>query len=232
MTLQSRTAAFGARNAGLVLSAAVLISLVIVSLLKGDFGSIGPDGDDVMRLVEVRDLLNGQGWYDLTQPRLGPEGGTLMHWSRLVDLPIAVIAAIFQPFLGQEMALSLAITFWPLLSVLIVTTALVMGARAVGGRGVVAFVCLFGFAVLFQATRETVLPAGLALSLPDPASLDPLALVIAAAAEAQKIVADMEACVAKTWYKVARAEGVTLADCKKINDAFVYPGFSFPLDTA
>jgi serine/threonine-protein kinase HipA len=51
-------------------------------------------------------------------------------------------------------------------------------------------------------------------------------------AEAQKIVADMEACVAKTWYKVARAEGVTLADCKKINDAFVYPGFSFPLQTA
>ena len=153
MTLQSRTAAFGARNAGLVLSAAVLISLVIVSLLKGDFGSIGPDGDDVMRLVEVRDLLNGQGWYDLTQPRLGPEGGTLMHWSRLVDLPIAVIAAIFQPFLGQEMALSLAITFWPLLSVLIVTTALVMGARAVGGRGVVAFVCLFGFAVLFRHFR-------------------------------------------------------------------------------
>ena len=51
-------------------------------------------------------------------------------------------------------------------------------------------------------------------------------------AEAQKIVADTEACVAKTWYNVARGEGVTLADCKKINDAFVYPGFSFPLQTA
>ena len=48
-------------------------------------------------------------------------------------------------------------------------------------------------------------------------------------AEAQKIVADTEACVAKTWYNVARGEGVTPADCKKINDAFVYPGFSFPL---
>jgi serine/threonine-protein kinase HipA len=51
-------------------------------------------------------------------------------------------------------------------------------------------------------------------------------------AEAQKIVADTEACVAKTWYNVARGEGVTPADCKKINDAFVYPGFSFPLQTA
>jgi serine/threonine-protein kinase HipA len=51
-------------------------------------------------------------------------------------------------------------------------------------------------------------------------------------AEARKIVVDMEAVVASTWYKVARAEGVTLSDCKKISGAFVYPGFSFPLRTA
>ncbi|MEQ9505022.1 MAG: hypothetical protein RLO80_02040 [Hyphomonas sp.] len=153
MTLQSRAAAFGAHHAGRVLSVAVFLSLIIVSLLNGDFGSIGPDGDDVMRLVQVRDLLNGQGWFDLNQPRLGPEGGTLMHWSRLVDLPIATIAMIFQPFLGQERALSFAVTFWPVLSVLIATSALVMGARAVGGRGVVAFTCLFGFAVLFRHFR-------------------------------------------------------------------------------
>jgi serine/threonine-protein kinase HipA len=50
--------------------------------------------------------------------------------------------------------------------------------------------------------------------------------------EAETIIARMEATVAKTWYKVARAEGVTVSDCKKINDAFVYPGFSFPLQTA
>ena len=39
-------------------------------------GRIGPDGDDVMRLVQIRELLDGQGWYDLRQPRLGPDGGT------------------------------------------------------------------------------------------------------------------------------------------------------------
>jgi serine/threonine-protein kinase HipA len=50
-------------------------------------------------------------------------------------------------------------------------------------------------------------------------------------AEAKKIVTEMKATVAKTWYTVARAEGVTLSDCKKINDAFIYPGFSFPLQT-
>jgi len=153
MTAPGRSASFAEGRAGLLLSAAVCASLLIVSILTGSFGAIGPDGDDVMRLVQVRDLLQGQSWFDLTQPRLGPEGGTLMHWSRLVDLPIAAIAAVFTPFLGQEAALGLAFTFWPLTSVLMVTAALVHGARAIGGQGAVLFTCVLGFAVLFQHFR-------------------------------------------------------------------------------
>ena len=123
MTAPGRSANLVEGHAGLLLSVAVCASLVIVSVLTGNFGAIGPDGDDVMRLVQVRDLLQGQSWFDLTQSRLGPEGGTLMHWSRLVDLPIAAIAALFTPFLGQDAALGLAFTFWPLISVLMVTAA-------------------------------------------------------------------------------------------------------------
>ena len=153
MTAPGRYANLSEGHAGLLLSVAVCTSLVIVSILTGGFGAIGPDGDDVMRLVQVRELLQGHSWFDLTQPRLGPEGGTLMHWSRLVDLPIAAIAALFTPFLGQEAALGLAFTFWPLISVLMVTSALVHGARAVGGRGVVLFTSIVGFAVLFRHFR-------------------------------------------------------------------------------
>ena len=47
--------------------------------------------DDAMRLVQVRDLLAGQGWFDLTQYRLNPPDGVAMHWSRLIDLPIAIL---------------------------------------------------------------------------------------------------------------------------------------------
>lgn len=153
MMAPGRSARFAESHAGLLLSAAVCASLLIVSVLSGRFGLIGPDGDDVMRLVQVRDLLNGQSWLDLRQPRLGPEGGTLMHWSRLVDLPIAAIAAVFTPFLGEDAALALAFTFWPLISMLIVTGALVYGARAVGGQGVVLFAGILGFAVLFRHFR-------------------------------------------------------------------------------
>ena len=51
-------------------------------------------------------------------------------------------------------------------------------------------------------------------------------------AEAHKIIVDMQAIVASTWYKVARAESVILSYCKKISGAFAYPGFSFPLQAA
>jgi len=153
MTAPAPPASFAASHAGLLLSAAVITSLVIVSLLSGSFGGIGPDGDDVMRLVQVLELLEGQGWFDLRQARLGPEGGTLMHWSRLVDLPIAAIATVFTPFLGREAALGLAITFWPMISMLMVTAAFVYGARALGGRGVLLFTCLIAFAVLYRHFR-------------------------------------------------------------------------------
>ena len=33
-----------------------------------------PDSDDAMRLVQVRDLLAGQGWFDMVQHRLMPPG--------------------------------------------------------------------------------------------------------------------------------------------------------------
>src|ERR1700733_1318490 len=47
------------------------------------------DTDDATRLVQVHDFLAGQGWFDLTQYRIDPPDGLLMHWSRLVDVPIA-----------------------------------------------------------------------------------------------------------------------------------------------
>lgn len=150
---RSRLADLASAHASLILSVAVVASLMIVSLLKGSFGQIGSDGDDVMRLVQVRELLDGKGWFDLIQPRLGPDGGTLMHWSRLVDLPIAALALLFMPLVGKEAALSAALTAWPILSVLIVTCAFIAGARALGGRGLLLFTAILAFAVLFRHFR-------------------------------------------------------------------------------
>lgn len=84
------------------------------------------DTDDNMRMMQVRGLLAGQDWYDLRQYRLSPPGGLDIHWSRLVDLPIAGLILIFQPFVGTAMAERLAAGIAPLFPLAV--TMLAMGA--------------------------------------------------------------------------------------------------------
>lgn len=68
-----------------------------------------PDADDVLRLIQLRDLVNGQSWFDLVQHRVNPPQGVLMHWSRLVDLPLllvySLLALIVRPHLAEQATL-------------------------------------------------------------------------------------------------------------------------------
>ena len=75
-----------------------------------------PDPDDALRLQQVRDWLAGQSWFDVTQYRLDPPGGVPMHWSRLVDLPIAGLILLLRPVLGSAGAELVAIVMVPLLT--------------------------------------------------------------------------------------------------------------------
>ncbi|WP_246352392.1 AcrB/AcrD/AcrF family protein [Sphingomonas xinjiangensis] len=88
------------------------------------------DTDDNMRLMQVRALLAGQGWYDLRQYRLDPAlGGFDIHWSRLVDLPIAGLILLLRPFLGVEAAEKWACGLAPLLPLALTMTALSLTVR-------------------------------------------------------------------------------------------------------
>ncbi|MEW6630954.1 MAG: GtrA family protein [Pseudomonadota bacterium] len=88
MTIQ-RT---GWKNDLLLALCATLVVLAI-NAISGfpSLADYGSDNDSMLQLVQVRDLLAGQGWFDLHQYRMGPAGGFVMHWSRLVDAPIALI---------------------------------------------------------------------------------------------------------------------------------------------
>ncbi|SDA34733.1 hypothetical protein [Sphingomonas sp. NFR15] len=88
-----------------------------------------PDTDDNMRLMQVRALLNGQGWYDLRQYRMNPPGGFNMHWSRVVDLPIAGLILLLRPFCGPAWAERLACGVAPLLPLSIAMLGLVATVR-------------------------------------------------------------------------------------------------------
>lgn len=77
------------------------------------------DPDDQLRLQQVRDLLAGQSWFDLHQYRIDEAGGgVLMHWSRLVDLPIAAVMLVFRPLLGVQGAEMAALLLVPGLTLL------------------------------------------------------------------------------------------------------------------
>ncbi|MES2022272.1 MAG: AcrB/AcrD/AcrF family protein [Pseudomonadota bacterium] len=73
------------------------------------------DTDDNMRLMQVRAWLSGQGWYDLRQYRLNPPSGYDIHWTRIVDLPIAGLIVLLRPFVGAREAEMLACGIAPLL---------------------------------------------------------------------------------------------------------------------
>jgi hypothetical protein len=81
---------------GLILS----YSRAIAVWHKGTFF----DSDDAMRLVQLRALLDGQNWFDLTAYRLDPPQGVFMHWSRLIDLPLAVLDKVFRLVLPPDLA--------------------------------------------------------------------------------------------------------------------------------
>ncbi len=131
----------------------------VVLLLTGRFfrasDYVGRDNDDAMRLVQVRDLLNGQGWFDLVQLRLGLDGGTQMHWSRLIDLPIAGLISLFRPIVGADRAEMLALAIWPIFLAIPLLVFMGIAGRRIGGTQCMHF-CL-GLTAIFVVTSNRFL---------------------------------------------------------------------------
>jgi len=102
------------------------------------------DTDDNMRIMQVRALLHGQGWYDLRNYRMNPPYGANIHWSRLVDLPIAGLILALRPFLGGAGAERWAVGVAPLIPYLLLLFSLGLTARRLLGPTayLLAFVAL------------------------------------------------------------------------------------------
>lgn len=117
---------------------------------------IRQDPDSILRVVQVRDLLAGQGWFDLVQHRLDPPAGALMHWSRLIDAPIAGLGLIGNLFGAGE---AFALTAWPLLLLGGLMAGAVSVGTALAGRGAapaVLILSLFFFSPLLSYLPNSV----------------------------------------------------------------------------
>ena len=116
---------------GVALAAVVLFgALLLLSLFAHDIATwrFG-DPDDLMRLQEVRDWMAGQSWFDVSQYRIDPPAGLHMHWSRLLDVPLAAVILVVRPFAGQSTAELWASVLVPLANFAVIALAVAALAR-------------------------------------------------------------------------------------------------------
>ena len=121
------------------LAMVAVFSTLIVALflcVRDDAGiafSLG-DTDDATRLVLMRGLLNGQGWYDQLMTRLQPPMGNWIHWSRLIDGGLALTDSLFRlTGAGPAQAELMTRTAWPLFWIFPAVMATLLTAREMAG---------------------------------------------------------------------------------------------------
>lgn len=112
----------------------LLIWSVAALTLGVTFGLNHLSPDDAMRLVEVRNFLAGQNWFDLAQYRLDPPDGVVTHWSRLVDLPLAVMTQAGKLLMPPELAERIAMIVWPTVLLLAFLAGIFRLARNLAGE--------------------------------------------------------------------------------------------------
>lgn len=101
---------------GLIMALAIVAVLAPVGYFLFDPSDARQlEFDGLMRLLAVQDLVRGQGWYDSVQYRVLPPEGLNLHWSRLVDAPIAALLLTFQALIGAARAEALVLVLWPAL---------------------------------------------------------------------------------------------------------------------
>ena len=122
----------------------VLLALAVTAIMAVWLGVMNWDNldsgygdtDDATRLVAVRALLDGRGWWDQMVTRFQPPLGLWMHWSRLLDGGIAGLDRLFRLGLSAEDAEFATRFTWPLLWIFPAALAALVSARRLG-RGLV-----------------------------------------------------------------------------------------------
>jgi hypothetical protein len=121
----------------------LLIWAVAVLTLCVSYGTFSLSPDDAMRLVEVRDFLAGQSWFDLTQYRLDPPHGVVTHWSRLVDLALAILIEAGKTVMPADLAERVAMTIWPAALLFVFLAGVLQLARQLAGETAARIALIF-----------------------------------------------------------------------------------------
>jgi len=110
--------------------------LILRHILRTNELPFFSDADDAMRMVTALDLANGQDWQDNVQHRDNAPYGALMHWSRLIDAPIAGLFLLLRPLLGATWAADATAMIWPtMLALPLIVVSVALTRRLVGPDG-------------------------------------------------------------------------------------------------
>jgi hypothetical protein len=129
----------------LALCSAFLFATTVALKFKMLDSTLG-DTDDAMRLVQLREFLQHQNWFDLHTQRVGGSEGYTSHWSRIPDAIMAVIFLAFQQFTSGDVAEKMTRAFYPGLWIMPAFTALTLFAYKQVPSRHVALVMLLLFA--------------------------------------------------------------------------------------
>ena len=141
-------------NRRLILTALFVGLVACITLAwKANLNGLLGDTDDATRLVIVRDLLAGRGWYDVRIDRLYPPQGVYLHWSRLLDGAIAAPMWLLGRVMPGWMAEYWTRFFWPMAWIFpTVAGALAIG-RSLGARSAV-FITAIPLLITMQLYRQ------------------------------------------------------------------------------
>jgi hypothetical protein len=187
----------------IILRIALLIGIVVglVVVLEPHFKRVLlwglEDNDDAMRVLQVRDWINGQAWFDVSQHRLNPPEGGDMHWSRLADLLLAALMAPLMAMFGPDLGAKYAAFWTPIVAGVIYVWVSARTATSLGGTK--AF--LPGIVLAASA------PAALSYFLPGRVDHHGLQMTLIAAA-----IWGLMVCTPKSsfWAGVAIAAGIAI----------------------
>jgi hypothetical protein len=139
--IQATPAAAPAIRTSVGVGMAVALALACgIALTWGRAGEVWATGaffdtDDALRMAQLRDLLAGQSWFDMNVARMDAPAGVFMHWSRTVDIPLALLLKFFGLFASPATAEALTRLAFPLLLLAALYVAVARLAALFGGLG-------------------------------------------------------------------------------------------------
>ena len=120
----------------------LMVAVLLIAGLPAILGRQFNEGDDIMRLLQVRDWLAGQSWFDVSQYRIDAPYGSGMHWSRLVDVPLAAMIVLLAPIFGQPAAEHVAAVVVPLATLWLAVLLIGRIAWKIGDEEATGLACL------------------------------------------------------------------------------------------